>query len=51
MPLTVESWQAMAPKLLKLETRNGKIEEEHIPLMRHLDMTNSRNAKLLEKHE
>ena len=46
----VESWQAMAPKLLKLESRHAVREEEHIQLMQQLDMANSRNAELLEKH-
>ena len=46
----VESLQAMAPKLLRLESRNALIEEEHIQLMQHLDMANSRNAELHEKH-
>ena len=46
----VESWQAMAPKLHKLECRNVLIEEERIQLMQQLDMANSRNAELLEKH-
>ena len=37
-------------KLLKIETRNVLIEEERIQLMQQLDMANSRNAELLEKH-
>ena len=47
----IESWTAMAPKLLKLQARNSEIEEEHIQLMQQLDMAGSRNVKLLEKHE